>query len=64
MDVLTLSSNKSMSVPEWHTGMAYTAGTQVAFECKRYVCLAPHIAQIDWSPVAARSLWKQEQQME
>lgn len=43
--------------PEWIAGQTYTAGLRYLYKGELYKCLQTHVAQADWAPDAAPSLW-------
>ena len=43
--------------PHWAAGKAYAAGYKVQHGGALYRCLQGHMAQADWTPDAAPSLW-------
>lgn len=43
--------------PMWTEDGEYEAGDRVRFNDTLYKCLQSHTAQVDWTPVAAVSLW-------
>lgn len=43
--------------PAWNSAATYAAGDRVRYNDILYSCLTAHTAQVDWTPVAAPSLW-------
>lgn len=43
--------------PEWNSTATYAKGDRVRYAEVLYKCLTAHTAQVDWTPVAAPSLW-------
>lgn len=43
--------------PAWNSTATYAAGDRVRYNDILYSCLTAHTAQVDWTPVAAPSLW-------
>lgn len=42
----------------WAEGTSYTAGDQVTYAGRTYVCLQGHVALPGWEPPAAPALWR------
>ena len=61
MQASTLSDDDAAQVPalydEWINGESYETGDRVRYLGVLYKCLQEHIAQADWTPTAAPSLW-------
>lgn len=61
MQARTLSDDDAVQVPalydEWINGESYETGDRVRYLGVLYKCLTTHIAQADWTPTAAPSLW-------
>ena len=43
--------------PNWNATATYAKDDRVRYDGILYRCLQPHTAQVDWTPVAAPSLW-------
>lgn len=61
MQARTLDDDQAAQVPalydEWINGESYETGDRVRYLGVLYKCLQTHIAQSDWTPTAAPSLW-------
>lgn len=61
MQASTLSDDEAAQVPalydEWINGESYEVGDRVRYMGVLYKCLQSHIAQADWTPTQAPSLW-------
>ena len=61
INTLTVDDNTALRMtefyPEWTTDTDYAAGFKVQRGGTLYKCLQAHMAQADWSPDAAPSLW-------
>lgn len=61
MQAQTLSDDEAAQVPalydEWVNGESYEVGDRVRCLGVLYRCLQSHVAQDDWTPTAAPSLW-------
>ena len=43
--------------PVWADDVSYVAGDRVRYDGVLYKCLQDHTAQVDWTPMAAPSIW-------
>ena len=43
--------------PAWNSAATYAVGDRVRYNDILYSCLTAHTAQVDWTPMAAPSLW-------
>ena len=43
--------------PEWKSGAQYAVGDRVQYADALYKCITAHLAQANWDPVSAPSLW-------
>lgn len=61
MRAATLSDDEAAQVPalydEWINGESYETGNRVRYLGVLYKCLTAHVAQADWTPTEAPSLW-------
>ena len=61
MQAAALDDDQAAQVPalydEWINGESYETGDRVHYLGVLYKCLTTHIAQADWTPTAAPSLW-------